>query len=163
MRRNPLFSIALVVSGLFFAHQNVAAQQANQSVNGGEDRIFSLINRERSRFGLGSLSWDGRLADLARRYSQRMARERFFEHVDSNGNDVVARARQSRIGGWTKIGENLFMCSETPDFTGLSVRGWMRSATHRENILDPEWRTTGIGIAYSRNGDIYITEVFADG
>jgi uncharacterized protein YkwD len=38
----------------------------------------------------------------------------------------------------------------------------MRSASHRENILDPEWRGTGIGIAYARDGEIYITEVFAD-
>jgi uncharacterized protein YkwD len=91
-----------------------------------------------------------------------MARERFFDHIDRDGNDVVQRAKYSRIRGWNRIGENLFMCSETEQFVVLSVRGWMRSPTHRENILDPGWRTTGIGIAYARNGDIYVTEVFAD-
>jgi uncharacterized protein YkwD len=137
-------------------------QRAYYSSGENEVRILSLINRERAKNGLAQLVWNDRLGDLARRYSEKMARENFFEHIDSDGNDVVARARQSRIRGWRKIGENLFTCDPTDDFTSLSVRGWMRSPSHRQNILDPEWRDTGIGIAFSRRGEIYITEIFAD-
>ena len=162
MNRNALLSIAFIFFVMSIGVRDLVAQRIDDPANGNEIRILSLINRERTRFGLGSLSWNPRLADLARDYSQKMAREHFFEHIDSDGNDVVERARRSRIRGWSKIGENLFMCSETSDFAGLSVRGWMRSTTHRENILDPDWRDTGIGVAYSRDGEIYITEVFAD-
>lgn len=159
MLRNVVFSI--LVSVLFlFSWQSLLAQNARQSPD--EGRILSLINLERSRIGLSDLFWDDRLADLARRYSEKMAREHFFEHIDSDGNDVVARARQSRIRGWSKIGENLFTCAPTDQLARLSVRGWMHSPTHRENILDPEWHGTGIGIAYDRDGEIYITEVFTD-
>jgi uncharacterized protein YkwD len=162
MHRNVFCSIALVILTLFAGARFTAAQRTDRVANSDETRILSLINRERSRKGLSGLEWSDDLANVARSYSQKMAREHFFAHVDSNGNDVVARARRMRVRGWAKIGENLFMCSPDDNFTTVSVRGWMRSPTHRENILDPEWRTTGIGIAYARNGDIYITEVFAD-
>jgi uncharacterized protein YkwD len=158
MYRNALFSILVSL----FVVLNSQASLAQTAQTDDEGRILSLINRERSKIGLGQLSWDDRLADLARHYSEKMAHDHLFEHVDSDGNDVVARARQNRIRGWSKIGENLFMCTPTDELAKLSVRGWMHSPTHRENILDPEWRGTGIGIAYARDGDIYITEVFTD-
>jgi uncharacterized protein YkwD len=107
------------------------------------------------------LTWNARLADLARNYSQTMAREGFFDHIDRNGDSVVERARHFRIRGWSKIGENLFQCDLTNSFVNLAVRGWMHSSGHRENILDPDWRDTGIGIAFAKNGEIYITEVFS--
>jgi len=162
MYRKIFPSIALVVLSLGAGASQAVAQRIADPINANETRIFSLINRERSRTGLGQLGWDDRLADLARRYSEKMAREHFFEHIDGDGNDVVARARQSRIRGWTRIGENLFTCSPTNDLVNLSVRGWMRSPSHRENLLDPDWRDTGIGIAVDREGQIYITEIFVD-
>lgn len=127
-----------------------------------ENQIFSLINRERSRSGLGALDWNPDLAQLARDYSHTMARQGFFDHIDRQGNSVVERARHARIRGWQKIGENLFECEPTGELASLAIRGWMHSPTHRDNILDPEWRATGIGIAYASNGDIFVTEVFAD-
>jgi uncharacterized protein YkwD len=163
MSRNAFLSIAFVFLCLIFLSQAVTAQKNfYYSDKQNESQILSLINRERIKYGLGQLGWDPNLADLARRYSEKMARDQLFEHIDSDGNDVVARARQSHIRGWSKIGENLFMCSPTDEYTSLSIRGWMKSPSHRENILDPMWRDTGIGIARSRNGDIYITEVFSD-
>lgn len=162
MHRNAFCSSVLLILTILAGAQFAVAQRTDRVANSDEVRILSLINRERSRKGLSDLEWSDDLANLARSYSQTMAREQSFAHIDSNGGDVVDRARRLRIRGWSKIGENLFMCSPDGDFTALSVRGWMRSQTHRDNILDPEWRATGIGIAYARNGDIYITEVFAD-
>ncbi|HYJ89815.1 MAG TPA: CAP domain-containing protein, partial [Pyrinomonadaceae bacterium] len=127
-----------------------------------EMQVLSLVNRERAHSGLSELAWNDSLADLAQNYSEKMAREGFFDHIDSDGNSVVERAKHSHIRGWQKIGENLFECDPTNDLASLAIRGWMHSPTHRDNILDPEWRATGIGIAYSSDGEIYITEVFAD-
>jgi uncharacterized protein YkwD len=162
MYRNVFPSIALLLFVLIVSASEANAQRIDSSLNANETRIFSLINRERGRTGLGQLAWDDRLADLARRYSEKMAREHFFEHIDGEGNDVVARARQSRIRGWNRIGENLFTCSPTNDYASLSIRGWMHSSSHRENLLDPDWRETGIGVAVDRDGQIYISEVFVD-
>lgn len=162
MHRSVLFSAALLLAVFSFSASHLAAQQSGTySLNNNETRIFSLVNRERARSGLSPLVWNDRLADLARGYSRTMAREGFFDHIDSEGNSVVERARHSHISHWEKIGENLFLCDPTSEYANLAVRGWMHSPSHRDNILDPDWRDTGIGIAFARDGEIYITEVFA--
>jgi len=125
-----------------------------------EFQIHYLINNERRRKGLGDLYWDDDLAQLARAYSRQMARESFFSHFDRSGNSVVERAQNSDIRGWSKIGENLFFCEGYDDFDALAVRGWMNSSEHRRNVLDRQYTTTGIGIAQTRGGEIYITQVF---
>src|SRR3982750_2584037 len=118
MNRKMFLSIALVfLAQISFTDVVTAQGNSYYSGNQSESQILLLINRERSKYGLGQLGWNPGLADLARRYSEKMAREHFFEHIDSDGNDVVERARQSRIRGWSKIGENLFMCSPTDEFT----------------------------------------------
>lgn len=126
----------------------------------GEIEVFDLINRERSRAHLGGLAWDNRLANLARNYSRQMAREGFFDHYDPNGKTVIDRAYAARIKNWSSIGENLFVCDEHPYFTTTAVRGWMKSRTHRTNILERSWTATGIGVATARDGSIFITQVF---
>ena len=161
MDRNVSLSIAFV---LFLVAAGAVGVQAQRfgTQDSKESQVFSLINRERYHSGLPQLAWDDSLANLARSYSQTMAREGFFDHIDSHGDSVVERARHARIRGWQKIGENLFECEPTNELPSLAIRGWMHSPSHRENILDPEWRATGIGIAFASNGDIYVTEVFAD-
>lgn len=126
----------------------------------GETEVFELINRERLRAHLGGLVWDDRLARLARDYSRRMAREGFFDHYDPEGQTVVDRAQAARLKNWRSIGENLFVCDDHPYFATTAVRGWMKSPTHRTNILDRGWTATGIGIATASDGSIFITQVF---
>jgi len=123
-------------------------------------QIHYLVNNERRRTGLANLYWDEDLAKLARSYSRQMARESFFSHFDGDGNSVVERAAVADIRGWSKIGENLFFCEGYGDFDALAVRGWMKSPEHRRNILDRQFTTTGIGIAETRDGQTYITQVF---
>lgn len=162
MFRNTLFSSTLVFFLIAFNSVSAIAQRVDRSGAASDEvRIFDLINHERERAGLGSLRLSGRLSDFARTYSRQMARDGLFDHIDRDGNSVVERADQYRISGWSKLGENLFYCEPTNQLAGFAVRGWMQSAIHRRNILDPDWSATGIGIAVSRTGEIYITEVFA--
>ena len=151
--KRKLFSSFALVAVLLTAF-NVQAQ------SGGEAEVFDLVNRERSRARLGSLEWDDRLAALARDYSRQMAREGFFDHYDPRGRTVIDRAQSARIRNWSSIGENLFFCEEHPYFASTAIRGWMKSRTHRTNMLDRSWTATGIGIATARDGSIYITQVF---
>lgn len=130
------------------------------SLGGEETRIFELINRERQKKRLRDLEWDDRLADVARSYSRKMAREGFFDHYDNDGKTVADRVSMAKVKGWSKIGENLFYCDPLDEVAAFAVRSWMGSPTHRQNILDPAWSGTGIGIAVSRDGGIYITQIF---
>lgn len=123
-------------------------------------RIFTLINAERIKSRLTELLWDDDVAKISLEYSKKMAKENFFGHFDSHGQDVLKRAKSAKLKDWSKIGENLFSIEQTESFDGFAVKNWMKSPTHRQNILDPEWTTTGIGIAESKDGEIFITQVF---
>lgn len=134
---------------------SVAAAQSDD-----EFEIFQLVNQQRIRSRLAPLAWDENLGRVARSYSKKMAHEGFFGHYDRSGKTVSDRSREARVGYWQKIGENLFMVTDNPNYVEMSVQGWMRSPSHRKNIRDRSWNATGIGIARSRDGQIYITQVF---
>ena len=140
--------VSLIFSGLV---SNLSAQSIEES------DIFGLVNKERTRSRLSYLEWDDDLARVARNFSRQMARENFFSHSDPQGRTVVQRAEDER---WSKIGENLFVCAGMDDFAAFSVRGWMRSHTHRQNILDREWTDTGVGVYRTRDDRVYVTQVF---
>lgn len=143
-------SVGLVIVGILCSL--AAFGQSND-----EYEIFDLVNRERTRSRLSYLEWDNDLARVARNFSRQMAREGFFSHSDQRGRTVIQRAANE---SWSKIGENLFTCSGMDDFTAFSVRGWMRSPSHRRNILDREWTDTGIGVYRTRDDQVYVTQVF---
>jgi uncharacterized protein YkwD len=125
-----------------------------------ENEILALVNVERQRNNLNALVWDNQLAEIARNYSKRMAAENFFDHFDPQGADVVTRAKIAKLKHWSKIGENLFSVENLIDFDAFAVKNWMESPTHRQNILDKDFNTAGVGIVKSEDGEIFITQVF---
>lgn len=154
MKRKLFASFALV------AIVGVAACSSLFAQSRGEAEVFELVNRERARKHLSTLLWDDRLSRLARDYSRQMAREGFFDHYDPKGRTVIDRAVAARIKNWSTIGENLFVCDDHPSFARTAIRGWMGSPTHRTNMLDRGWTSTGIGIATAPDGSIFVTQVF---
>lgn len=132
----------------------------NRNFDADEDEIFILVNDERQRNNLHALVWDTQLSDIARAYSKQMADEDFFDHFDSQGADVVVRAKKSNLKHWSKIGENLFSVEHLRNFDAFAVNNWMKSPTHRQNILDADFNTAGIGIAESASGEVFITQIF---
>jgi uncharacterized protein YkwD len=141
------------------SQQRVGVRNADRPAAGSvELQIFELVNRQREHERLSRLTWNDEIADVARAYSERMAREGFFDHYDPEGRTAIDRAEKVR--GWRMIGENLFVCEPVPDLAPFALRGWMASETHRTNLLDKQWTSTGIGIAQASNGDLYITELF---
>ncbi|MCW5958751.1 MAG: CAP domain-containing protein [Pyrinomonadaceae bacterium] len=125
-----------------------------------ERKIFNLVNEERTKLKKGTLDWDTRLAALARSYSAKMANENFFGHRDSKGKSLLDRINDFKISNWSGIGENLYSCEGYDDPTQPAVNGWMNSSGHRSNMLKSSWKYTGIGVARSSTGKIYVTQVF---
>jgi uncharacterized protein YkwD len=141
-----------------------------------ERRVHDLINRERAKKALTTLEFDDRLATIARAHSQEMARRNFFSHVNPDG--LAPSDRVKRAGyDCRSLGENLFQTNlysrvrisggerfydwNTPkEMAAQSVRGWMNSPGHRENILRPGYRRTGIGVAIAADDKVYVTQLF---
>lgn len=153
------FSLFILADNSYIIANNILELREKRSFET-ERKIFDLINKERNRKKIEELIWNPKLAELARSYSEKMARERFFSHFDRNGNDVAERAKNMRITKWKLIGENLFMSDDYEKIEQTAVKGWMKSPTHRDNILEEKFNETGVGLARSRDGMIYITQVF---
>jgi uncharacterized protein YkwD len=113
------------------------------------EAILCMLNRERGTRHLPPLRRNARLAAAANGHSRDMVRRRYFAHTAPGRVTFVrriARARYARSGA-AKLGENLAWGMGDPAAPSAVVDGWMHSPEHRANILDPAFRSIGIGIA----------------
>lgn len=150
-----------------------------------EKEVHSLINEERRNQGLSTLSWDGKLSEIARGHSQDMATNNYFSHNNLRGQDPTDRAMTKGYNCYKDYGsyytegiaENIFQNNLYDSVTYVNlvpfhswntqseiaqstVQGWMESPGHRQNILTATYDKEGIGIAISSDDKVYITENF---
>src|SRR5437867_4420077 len=59
--------------------------------------LVARINRHRRAIGSEPLTWDERLASVAQRHSEDMARRHYFDHVNPDGLDPFDRMRRAGI------------------------------------------------------------------
>jgi uncharacterized protein YkwD len=127
-----------------------------------EDRILTLVNRERQSAGVKPLYFSPELARAARQHSSAMADAGFFEHRGDGEPALFQRVIASGMDT-DHVGENIFETSEgvSGAVADECVQMWMNSKGHRMNMLSPEFDKTGIAVGISHNGENYITEDFA--
>jgi DNA-binding HxlR family transcriptional regulator/uncharacterized protein YkwD len=126
-----------------------------------ERDTVDAVNRERERRGLAPLSVSSTLTRIARAHSAYQAKVGKSEHEGEGGSLPVDRARAGGIA-WSVLGENVAMNLGYSDPVATAVGGWMMSAPHRKNILNPVFEQTGVGIVTAEDGTIYFTEMFLD-
>jgi len=108
-----------------------------------------LINRERALHGEVALTESPKLLTAAQGHSDDMITRDYFDHTTPTGEAFDARILASGYahrGEVYELGENidcgtLYLAS--PEAT---VKAWMNSPGHRENILNGEFRESGIGV-----------------
>lgn len=123
------------------------------------DEIMEQTNVERTRAGLGALRPDSRLHEAAQLYAQQTARCGRIDHVIPEATYPSPRDRLAATGyGWQATAENLAI--GYPDAASL-VAGWMASAAHRANILNPAYTEAGAAYARDAAGLSYYVQVFA--
>ncbi len=125
-----------------------------------ERRVFELINAKRAERGLKSLSWNSKVAGVARGHSKEMALYDYFSHTDVDGRLVDGRAVSAGLNKWRAIGENIAYLRGYEDPAQYAVEKWMLSPSHRDNLLDPRWQETGIGLVIASDGTYFFTQVF---
>ena len=154
--RFALLLIALVVA---LPAAEVTAQAVPEPVSSRtEERLLDRINRLRTEQGLSALVPDARLAEVARDFSCRMARDDAFGHVSPTGQTfmdrVLAAGRDYRSAA-----ENVAKNVNAKNPVERAVQGWMKSPGHRDNILSREFTVTGIGVC-ARGAAFYFTQIF---
>lgn len=122
-----------------------------------EEQIAQRVNQHRASRGLAPLTYDPRIADLARAHSQEMA-----SGAASFGHAGFEQ-RVSAIGGFLSVAgaaENVAVDPRAgPSLADLVVQGWLGSAGHRENI-EGSYDRTGVGAARAADGRYYFTQIF---
>jgi len=122
-----------------------------------EFNMTKLINVERAKYGIESLEYTNKLADVARKHSIDMLKRRYFAHINLDGSTPFERLHQAKIG-YTIAGENLAISTSLES----AVSALMQSPTHRANILNKKFQKTGIGIAVNQDGIMAISQEFTD-
>lgn len=112
-----------------------------------EDEVVILVNEARAKTGVGPLAIDGRLREAARAHSADMARRGFVAH---NNPDGKSPAERMRAAGYEQAGaENVARGQPRPTEV---MRAWMNSPGHRANIVNPEFKSIGVGIHMADGG-----------
>ncbi len=125
-----------------------------------ERQAFTLLNEKRNDEGLLPLVWDDDVAKVARVHSQNMASHRFFSHKGLDGSLVSDRADHLGLSKWRLIGENIAYLRGYRNPVEFAVECWMKSASHKQNLLNKDWKQSAVGIAVTDDGTYYFTQVF---
>ena len=116
-----------------------------------ETKVLEAINDLRRSRGLKPLRASLPLAAAARQHSLSMAEHGFFDHASLNGLPFWKRVEakyRPRGGRFWSVGENMAWAARE-----LSARStlklWLESPEHRENLFAPAWREIGLGAVYA--------------
>ena len=125
-----------------------------------EQAAFEMLNQRRAERGLKPLAWSDKVAAVARMHSQNMAEFDFFSHRGIDGKLVSDRADTVGLGTWDAIGENIAFERGYDDPIAKAIDLWLNSPAHYNNLMDPDWKESAVGIAVAPNGAYYFTQVF---
>ena len=151
-----------------------------------ERHIYEMTNQERRLAGVDGLVRDEAIDVIAYMHSADMAARGYFAHETPEGIDPSGRAERTGYecrkdyGSYytTGLAENIsqsytyssYRTAGAPSsYTWLdgeeelamqTVRGWMESPGHRENILDPQYDRIGVGVEISSDEQVLATQNF---
>lgn len=158
-----IVSILTLVSSLVVFTILLYQRQASRIVNASSyssEQVVVKVNEERIKYGLKPLFTNSELNSAAQMKVDDMINKSYFSHVSPV--DGVKWSDFIKNSGYIYLeaGENLATGYETVDDMVLA---WMKSPTHKENILSSGYHETGV--AYSSYKDdgvqvIVVAQVF---
>lgn len=142
--RRATVVLAVVVGLSIFSTGTAQAYTLSRA----ENDVGWMVNRwDRAPRGLPAYRLNASLSYLAHKHSAEMARKRSLYHTPNLGRLVT---------GWSRLGENVGV--------GPSLRAindaFMRSSSHRANILCRCFRSMGVGVVRDSYGYYWVTQIF---
>jgi uncharacterized protein YkwD len=114
------------------------------------EATLCLINEQRLQHGELALVESSKLDNAAQAHSEDMVARDYFEHTTPSGEEFQTRIIASGYiprGAAYELGENIDTATLSLSTAAATVTAWMNSAEHRDNILNGEFRETGVGVA----------------
>jgi uncharacterized protein YkwD len=145
--------LAVIALGVALAVMAASAPTADASCAGERSKsrtaaaraIFCLVNQERARRGIPTLSYDGRLSRVAGRHARHMVKYSFTGHNSPISGGLVKRVKGAHVFSSSRgfsVGENLGWGG-----SALAInRAWMHSAIHKKASLYRKFTKVGIGV-----------------
>ena len=121
-----------------------------------KNELYALLLTERSNQNLAPLELSEKLSDIALNYAYAMYQDGFWCHKNPKNGELVGDRLSKQGFPYIDIGENLALSS--------SVRSGhislMNSESHKNTILDNEFKRVGIGIVSGPLG-LIIVQIFS--
>lgn len=102
-------------------------------------QVVALVNVERKKAGLAPVSASSSLNSAAAIRAKEIITS--FSHTRPDGTSCFTVLAQLNIS-YKTCGENIAAGQTTPEEV---MKGWMNSAGHRANIMNPSFRKLGVG------------------
>ncbi|MGE0593904.1 MAG: CAP domain-containing protein [Vicinamibacterales bacterium] len=123
-----------------------------------DTRVATLTNARRAAIGLPPLRVESRLSHAAGLHARQMAARGRLGHVLRGATHPRPEDRLAAAGyRWQAYAENVAVGQRDPDAV---VDAWMRSSSHRANIVDPALTELGVATAVDAAGRPYYVQVF---
>ena len=136
--------VALFLVGQFFLNffTLVSPSVLGYASNISPEKIIELTNQKRAELGLAPLANSPLLNEVAQRKAADMFAFNYWAHVSPSGRDPWSFFKE--VGyKYIYAGENLardFMDSASV------VEAWMNSPTHKDNIVNPNYKEIGVAV-----------------
>lgn len=122
-----------------------------------EQKMFTMLNKERTLRGFNYLAMDEKLREVARNHSKDMFARGYFSHYTPEGLSPFDRLAIANVS-YSFAAENLALAPNV----NIAMQGFMESKGHRENILAAQARKVGIGAIYGGIYGIMFSQEFSD-
>lgn len=109
------------------------------------ENLLALTNTKRIEAGVRPLKLNDKLNESARLKAEDMYAKVYWSHDAPDGTETWVFFDKVRYDNYTKIGENLAFGYYTGD---AMVAGWMKSPSHKENLLSTEYTEVGFDTIY---------------
>ncbi|MFH1561328.1 MAG: CAP domain-containing protein [Patescibacteria group bacterium] len=119
------------------------------------ERIVELTNQQRVGLGQSELTINSVLSEAARRKAGDMFAFDYWAHTSPSGRDPWTFFKEAGYD-YRLAGENLARDFSDPDSV---VRAWMKSPSHRENIVNGKFQEIGVAVVDGTLGGIQTTLV----
>lgn len=120
-----------------------------------EFEALELINAERTKAGLHTLTFSYRLYDCAK--MRAVETTIHLSHTRPNGTKFNTILNDYNIAHKKCIGENI---AYNYRYVSSAINVLMGSETHKENILSPQYTSVAIGVAQLDNGNYTMVQLF---
>lgn len=143
----PLVVVAIFMMAISIMPHRGSGQTLAYATEMSHETLLQATNAQRATNGEEKLTLQADLNEAAQAKAEDMAKRNYWSHKTPENKDPWIFIDQTGYD-YAKAGENL--AYGFPD-SATTVKGWMNSQTHRDNLLDGSFTEVGFGFSNASN------------